>query len=247
MHRVDSNGHVGNMFDNGDPGVPRQPTAVEAPWFNDVQETLAQFIESTGITLVKGTYTQLTAAVTAAIATAATALKAAANTWALRQTYSDGVLVSAPATANRAGVVASGNGTGAAFDGGSGFVKAENAPKVEFTIKALSNGVGVAFTLATVRGFNIGTPTRISQFIIRVPFTVPFANTDQVALLFNPYNQVSGSATGTQSPKVIAYNTNYIEFDLWNQGTAAPVDLDGQATGGTNTYWLFSGAIYGAQ
>ena len=107
MHRIDTDGHVGNLFDEGDPGVPRLPTQVDSEILNAFQEELANFITSQGIALVKNTNTQLTSAVSAVI----TALKAAANTWALLQTFSKGVLAT-QSTANGHAGEFTGNGAG---------------------------------------------------------------------------------------------------------------------------------------
>lgn len=68
MHRTDGSNHLSNMFSNGDPIVPRPGTQLEQDWLNDVQENLCQFIEAAGITLSKGNYAQLTAAVAAYVA-----------------------------------------------------------------------------------------------------------------------------------------------------------------------------------
>lgn len=62
MHRIDADAHVSNLFDPGDPLVPRQPTQVDAAWLNAVQEELCNFIAKAGIGLSKGTNTQLEAA-----------------------------------------------------------------------------------------------------------------------------------------------------------------------------------------
>lgn len=59
MHRVDTNGNVANHFDEGDPGVPRLPTQIDAAILNAFQEELANAIEGMGVTLVKGTNNQL--------------------------------------------------------------------------------------------------------------------------------------------------------------------------------------------
>lgn len=63
MHRVDTDGHVGNLFDEGDPGVPRLPTVIDSEIMNALQEEIAGTVEAAGITLVKNTNTQLKAAV----------------------------------------------------------------------------------------------------------------------------------------------------------------------------------------
>lgn len=63
MHRVDTDGNVANLFDGGDPGVPRLPTQVDSHILNAFQEELANAIEGAGITLVKDTNTQLRSAV----------------------------------------------------------------------------------------------------------------------------------------------------------------------------------------
>lgn len=62
MHRTDADAHVGNMFDEGDPLVPRQPTQLDKYWLNAVQEEIVGVILDAGISLVKGTNTQLLSA-----------------------------------------------------------------------------------------------------------------------------------------------------------------------------------------
>jgi hypothetical protein len=59
MHRIDADSHVGNLFDEGDPGVPRAPTQVDADWLNAVQEEIANTVVGAGLSLIKGTNTQL--------------------------------------------------------------------------------------------------------------------------------------------------------------------------------------------
>jgi hypothetical protein len=63
-HRTDGANNVANLFDDGGAGVPG--TTVEEAWLNMVQEELCNLIEACGITLVKGTNTQLLAAAVAA-------------------------------------------------------------------------------------------------------------------------------------------------------------------------------------
>lgn len=63
MHRVDADGHDSNQFTDGDPGIPEQPTALEAKWHNAVQEELANTVEDAGITLDDGDDNQLTDAI----------------------------------------------------------------------------------------------------------------------------------------------------------------------------------------
>ena len=65
MHRIDADSHVANLFDEGDPGVPREPTQVDADWLNAVQEEVASLIVGRGVALVKGTNTQLATALAA--------------------------------------------------------------------------------------------------------------------------------------------------------------------------------------
>lgn len=69
MHRIDADAHVGNQFSEGDPGVPTNPTQVDAAWLNGVQGTVIAPIEEQGIALVKGTDTQLAAAMAFLLAT----------------------------------------------------------------------------------------------------------------------------------------------------------------------------------
>ena len=68
MHRVDSDGAVAGLFTDGVPGT-QVATKVDSAWLNDMQETLLQPLTAAGIAPVKGTYTQLTAAINALIAT----------------------------------------------------------------------------------------------------------------------------------------------------------------------------------
>ncbi len=67
MHRIDADANVGNMFDEGDPGVPRAPTMADADWLNAIQEEVANAIENIlgGGSLIKGTNTQLYEAIRA--------------------------------------------------------------------------------------------------------------------------------------------------------------------------------------
>ncbi len=58
MHRIDADGHTTNFFKES----PAPPTQVDADWLNAVQEEIANAIEDVGaggVTLVKGTNTQL--------------------------------------------------------------------------------------------------------------------------------------------------------------------------------------------
>lgn len=59
MHRTDGNAHVSNMFNEGDPLVPRLPTQIDKDWLNAVQEEIVTPILEASIALVKGTNTQL--------------------------------------------------------------------------------------------------------------------------------------------------------------------------------------------
>ena len=62
MHRTDGADHVSNLFSEGDPGVPRLPTQIDKDWLNAVQEEIVGVVLDAGITLVKGTNTQLLSA-----------------------------------------------------------------------------------------------------------------------------------------------------------------------------------------
>ena len=76
MHRIDSPGFApGNLFTEGNPSLNIPATEVSDDWLNDVQEEIAKFIESRGITLVKGTQTQLTDAILNAIGAGGTNIK----------------------------------------------------------------------------------------------------------------------------------------------------------------------------
>lgn len=68
MHRIDTAGHVGNRFSDGNPAIGQQATVVDAAFLNAIQENIAGVIEGAGIALLKGDETQLYDAVTALIA-----------------------------------------------------------------------------------------------------------------------------------------------------------------------------------
>ncbi len=60
MHRTDGDSNFpAGFFSEGDPLVPRPPTQVDKHWLNAVQEEVITPILEAGITLVKGTNTQL--------------------------------------------------------------------------------------------------------------------------------------------------------------------------------------------
>ena len=68
MHRIDGPGAtIGNLFTEGNPSLGIPATVVTDDWANDVQEELANFIESQGIALVKGDQDQLELAILNAI------------------------------------------------------------------------------------------------------------------------------------------------------------------------------------
>lgn len=76
MHRIDSPGFApGNLFTEGNPSLSIPATEVSDDWLNDVQEEIANFIESRGIALVKGTQDQLIAAINDAIGGGGTQIK----------------------------------------------------------------------------------------------------------------------------------------------------------------------------
>jgi len=70
MHRVDSTGATaGNLFTNGNPGGGIPATELAEDWHNDIQEEICNLIEAAGITLVKGTRTQLQSALATGLVT----------------------------------------------------------------------------------------------------------------------------------------------------------------------------------
>jgi len=100
MHRIDADSHVANMFDEGDPGVPRAPTQVDADWLNMVQEELVALPTDASITLVKGTNTQLRDAlralfvrVTGAVAQTITGIKTFTSRMVITQGTSTASLI----------------------------------------------------------------------------------------------------------------------------------------------------------
>ncbi len=87
MHRIDDpdrlvngNGAGKDGFTEGSPSPLVAATVVTDDWLNDVQENIAQLIESEGITLVKGVFTQLRDAIRAR------SLSVALSNWTPRTT-----------------------------------------------------------------------------------------------------------------------------------------------------------------
>lgn len=63
MHRIDTSGHSGNMFTDGNPGLGVEATVVDDNFMNALQEEIVNVIlTKAGIALVKDTNTQLTTA-----------------------------------------------------------------------------------------------------------------------------------------------------------------------------------------
>lgn len=69
MHRIDADAHVANQFSDGDAGLGLPGTTLDAAFLNAVQEEIAGTVEAAGVTLEKGTNTQLLAAIRALIGT----------------------------------------------------------------------------------------------------------------------------------------------------------------------------------
>jgi hypothetical protein len=59
MHRTDAPNHAANLFVDSDPVGGTPGTVVDDDWLNAVQEELVAAIQASGITLAKGTNTQL--------------------------------------------------------------------------------------------------------------------------------------------------------------------------------------------
>lgn len=59
MHRVDTEGHVGGQWQDGNPQIGQQGTVMSAPWLNDIQENLCKVVEASGAALEKGNPNQL--------------------------------------------------------------------------------------------------------------------------------------------------------------------------------------------
>jgi hypothetical protein len=89
MHRIDSPGNVGGLFDEGVPNVT-EATELDADWFNAVQEELCKLVEDLPTvgagTLVKGTYDQVYTQLLATFGRLG-----AANTWSAANTFSGGI------------------------------------------------------------------------------------------------------------------------------------------------------------
>lgn len=101
MHRIDADAHVSNLFDEGDPGVPREPTQVDADWLNAVQEEICNLITANGTALVKGTNTQLRDALLAGVQTLT-------SPWS----FTGGLLATGGASSFGHGIITSGKATG---------------------------------------------------------------------------------------------------------------------------------------
>ena len=127
MHRIDTDGHVTNLFDEGDPLVPRQPTQIDKHWLNAIQEEIVNVIldGASGVgALVKGTNTQLLAAIRGIVVNRTTAQTIVGIKSFLSQLEAKAGLVVDQTSAAGADLIAmdvTGKGTGRAamFTGGT--------------------------------------------------------------------------------------------------------------------------------
>lgn len=66
MHRIDhATAAPGNLFTEGNPATATPATTVTDDWLNDVQGNICEVVETAGLALVKGDYTQLRQAIQA--------------------------------------------------------------------------------------------------------------------------------------------------------------------------------------
>ncbi len=70
MHRTDADANASNLFSPGDPATGQPGTKIDSPWLNAVQEEICNVVTGAGISLIKGTWTQLKAAIDALISAA---------------------------------------------------------------------------------------------------------------------------------------------------------------------------------
>ena len=49
MHRIDTNGSVEGLFQEGNPNTGQQATQLGAAWFNDIQENLLGILAAAAI------------------------------------------------------------------------------------------------------------------------------------------------------------------------------------------------------
>ena len=68
MHRIDTNGSVEGLFQEGNPNTGQQATQLGAAWFNDFQENILGVLAAAAIGPVKGDWTQLADAIVALVA-----------------------------------------------------------------------------------------------------------------------------------------------------------------------------------
>jgi hypothetical protein len=87
MHRIDTDGNVSGMFSDGDPPHGVQATVVDDDWLNDVQENIVAVVLAGGLSLIKGTYTQLRDAISAMISAAMATFLTVTHTWTAAQTF----------------------------------------------------------------------------------------------------------------------------------------------------------------
>lgn len=93
MHRIDGEGHDGNMFTGGDPLIPTPATVITTDWLNAIQEEVVAPILAAGIALVKGTNNQLLAALYALFGRLGVN-----NTWSGNQSFGGSISVTASTT-----------------------------------------------------------------------------------------------------------------------------------------------------
>lgn len=124
MHRTDGDGHVSNLFDEGDPGVPRQPTQIDKHWLNAVQEEIVNVVldSASGVgALVKGTNTQLLAAIRGIVTNRTTDQTVDGIKTFVKSVIAQAGVAITQSVADSDALVSTGNGNGrgAVFTGGA--------------------------------------------------------------------------------------------------------------------------------
>jgi hypothetical protein len=123
MHRIDTDGHVGNLFNEGDPLVPRQPTQIDKFWLNAIQEELVSIVldAASGLALVKNTNNQVLAALRAILTNRTTDQTIDGIKTFVKSLVAQAGVAITQSVANSDALNATGNGNGraAVFTGGA--------------------------------------------------------------------------------------------------------------------------------
>lgn len=231
MHRVDTDGNVSNLFDEGDPLVPRLPTQVDAAILNAFQEELANAITTAGVALVKGTNNQLASV----MMNLSTVQHATAN-----KTFGASISSTGAAGGEHDGVVGTGSsvgGRGGRFQGtddgaGGGGMEGVYAKGASDQPGAVLEGAGIAPGVRAKAATNAQAAAKVDGWIDVSGSNTPTTAADKMLTPQGVLRAACRFTTTAGSPPSIAQNSGFNVYDLQIDGSSViTLTLENTAVG----------------